>query len=194
MNLFKMSAIKRTIIIYITFQALLWLVFGISYLFHEDAWQNVEVVDSITAAEGGWLTTFLFILFNNLIICLLVIVGNIFVRFGFFTPGMLVLLIQAIMIGWMAGSNGFEIPFTSVYDANIEYLKVGLWETTAYALVCGVTITKSLYISDSFPAKKWVETKTLKDLRFTITEKSILFIAFISLLTAAIIETIRIMG
>ena len=57
------------------------------------------------------------------------------------------------MIGWLAGANGFEVPFINVTAANMQYLRIGLWETTAYSLVCGVTLTKSLLISETFPPK-----------------------------------------
>lgn len=115
-------------------------------------------------------------------------------RFNIITPGLLVLVIQAVMIGWLAGSNGFEVPFANVKAANMQYLRIGLWETTAYALVCAVTLPKSLLIADTFPAKKWSQTRNLKDIDLSITETSILLLGAIGLLVAAIVETFSVTG
>lgn len=193
-NIYNMEVIKRTIIMWVLFQILLWLVFGISFLLHKDAWTNVIEVIPNTAAVGGWWTTLLFIIFNNLIICLLIIIGNIFVRFNVVTPGILVLIVQAITIGWLAGSNGFEVPFASVMAANIGYLRIGLWETTTYILVCAVTLPKSLYIANTFPATKWDCVRKLSDVKLDRKEIVILVIGGCSLIAAAIIETIRLFG
>jgi uncharacterized membrane protein SpoIIM required for sporulation len=134
------------------------------------------------------LSTFLFIAINNLIVCALIVAGNLFARFSLATPGLLVLLVQAIMIGWLAGSNGFEVPFLSVKAANIQFLKIGLWETTAYALACAVTLPKSLNISDTFPAKKWTQTRKLKDVKFNTAEIWVSVFAGGVLVIAAAIE------
>ena len=98
------------------------------------------------------------------------------------------------MIGLTAGANSFEFPFATVLDANIRYLKVGLWETTSYALICAVTLTKSLNIADTFPAKQWTETRILKDIRFSIGEKTLALISILMLITAAYIEAVLITG
>jgi heme/copper-type cytochrome/quinol oxidase subunit 3 len=98
------------------------------------------------------------------------------------------------MIGWLAGANCFEVPFINVTAANMQYLRIGLWETTAYSLVCGVTLTKSLLISETFPPKKWSQTRKLKDIKLSITEIIILLISSIMLIVAAIIETYSIIG
>lgn len=65
---------------------------------------------------------------------------------------------------------------------------IGLWETTAYALVCAATLTKSLYIADSFPAKRWVETKALKDLTFSRAEQVLGLAGILCLVGAALAE------
>ena len=65
---------------------------------------------------------------------LLIGAGNLLVRFGSVTPGLLVLLVQGAAIGWVAGTNSFEVPFASVAAANMQYLRIGLWETSAYAI------------------------------------------------------------
>jgi len=193
-SIYQFGAVKRSVLVWMGFQFLLWLVFGISYMFNMNAWSNVDIVDPATAAVGGWWSTFLFIILSNLSICALLAAGNIFVRFGPITPGLLVLAIQAVMIGWLAGSNGFEIPFTSVGAANLQFLKIGLWETTAYALICAVTLPKSLLIAETFPAKKWSQTRGLKDISFTAVETSIIVLSCIMLIVAAIIETYAIVG
>lgn len=193
-SIYEFSAIKRSIIIWLGFQIILWFVFGVSYITHKEAWTSIIEVESSTAAVGGWGTTFLFIVINNFIICLLIIAGNLFVRFNMITPGLLVLVIQAIMIGWVAGSNGFEVPFANVEAANMEYLKIGLWETTAYALTCAVTLPKSLHIAETFPAKEWSQTKKLKDVKLSTTEIIILLAGVVVLIVAAIIEACAIIG
>lgn len=158
-SIYKLSAIKRSIIIFLGFQAIQWLIFGIAYISNKEAWLNVAEIEPITAAVGGWWSTLLYIIINNLIICILIIIGNLFVRFRFITPGLLVIAIQAVMIGWLAGSNGFEVPFKTVTAANLQYLRIGLWETTAYVLACAVTLPKSLLIADTFPAKEWSQKR-----------------------------------
>ena len=191
-NIYTMNAIKRSFIIWFGFQILLWLVFVFSVMVHKEAWLNVVELEPTAAAEGGWWTTMFYIMASNLLICLLLMGGNIFVRFNMFTPGLAILFIQAIAIGWLAGSNGFEIPFTNLASANIQYLKVGLWETTAYAFACAVTLPKSLYISKTFPAKVWSQIHKLKDLELDRSEKVILVFGGITLLGASIIETFAI--
>ena len=192
--LYQLSVIKRCFTIWLSFQVILWVVFAISYIINKDAWVNVIEVNSATAAVGGWWSTLLFIIGSNLIICILITVGNLFVRFKVITPGLLILVAQGIMIGWLAGANGFEVPFINVTAANMQYLRIGLWETTAYSLVCGVTLTKSLLISETFPPKKWSQTRKLKDIKLSITEIIILLISSIMLIVAAIIETYSIIG
>jgi hypothetical protein len=187
-SIYKMNVIKRSLIIWVSFQVVLWAIFFISYITHKEAWSNVIQVNPSTAAVGGMLSTFLFIAINNLIVCALIVAGNLFARFSLATPGLLVLLVQAIMIGWLAGSNGFEVPFLSVKAANIQFLKIGLWETTAYALACAVTLPKSLNISDTFPAKKWTQTRKLKDVKFNTAEIWVSVFAGGVLVIAAAIE------
>lgn len=194
-NIYNLNAIKRSVIIWIGFQVILWSVFSISYLMNKEAWTNVVEVEAITAAVGGgWWSTFLFIVFNNLFICFLIALGNLFVRFGFITPGLIVLVIQAITIGWLAGTNGFELPFESVKAANLQFIKIGLWETTAYALLCAITLPKSLLVANTFPAKKWSLTRKLKDIRLSFAEKIILTFSLVVLIIAGIVETFSIIG
>jgi hypothetical protein len=174
---------------------LLWSVFGIAYLFNKQAWINVQAVDAAVAIVGtGWWTTFLYIVLCNTFICFLIALGNIFARFSFITPGVIVLIIQAVTIGWIAGSNGFEVPFAGVKEANLQFLKIGLWETTAYALTCAATLPKSLMISDTLIAKKWSETHKLRDLRLDMSEKIILILSLTVLIIAAIVEAFAIAG
>ncbi len=191
-SVLRMSVLGRSVWVWLVFKLVLWMTFGLSFLIHKKEWVDVALVQASSAAEGGWASTLLFILASNLLICLLIAGGNIFVRFGSVSPGLVILLIQAVSIGWLAGSNGFEIPFESVRHANLQYLKVGFLETTAYALTCAVTLPKSLYVSKTFPAKKWAEIRRFKDLKFTQTELIFLFAGGIAITIAAIIETVSI--
>ena len=192
MDIYKMDVFKRSAIIWVAFQVILWVTFYISYLFNVDSWSNVLEAGHVVSNSGSFLSTLLFIIGNNLIIILIITLGNMFVRFGVIIPGLLVLLIQGIVIGSVAGSNTFEFPFVSVLEANIQYLKVGLWETTAYALICGVTLTKSLNIARTFPEKEWSEVRKLKDINFTTAEKSLAVISILVLIMSAFIEAILI--
>ena len=186
--LFRVSPGRRTLFLWVGLQLLLSSVFLISFWTHRGAWQNVPSVPSGFGAEGGFVATLLFILSRNLLICLLIVAGNIFLRFGWFTPGLAILILQGLGIGWLAGSNGFEVPFASVAAANMQYLRIGLWETTAYALACAVTLPKSLNISDTFPAKKWTQTRKLKDVKFNTAEIWVSVFAGGVLVIAAAIE------
>ena len=62
-----------------------------------------SIVDPVVATVGGWWSTLFYIIISNSIICILIIIGNVFVRFSYITPGLLVIAIQAVMIGWQIG-------------------------------------------------------------------------------------------
>jgi hypothetical protein len=161
----------------------LWIVFAIGVLTHPHAWVNVPIVK----VQTGW-DVFFYIIGMNGIILLLITVGNLFVRFGAITPGLVILAWNAVNIGWTAGTNGFAEPFSSVALANAAFVRIGLWETTAYVLICAVTLNKSLHISDSFPAKQWTEIRKLRDLRFTSSEAVLAVVSIASVLGAGIVE------
>lgn len=190
----QVSAYKRTAVIWLILQVLLWASFGIGYLFEPTAWVDVQTVDPSSAAVGGWFTTTLYIVGRNALVIALIVAGNLFVRFGPFTPGLLALAMQGIAIGWLAGTNGFEAPFVSVAAANAQFFRVGLWETTAYAVACGVTITKSCLVAERFPAKQWSEVRRLRDLRFSWEEKILGLVAFLCLVGAALVEALYLAG
>ena len=152
-GLYRVGAMKRTIIVWLLLQAVLWvflprvsgrLAAGCTGSSASAPWLAGGQHDGLyraeklhcTAAHGA---------------------GNLLVRFGVVTPGPLVLDRSGCAIGWLAGTNGFEVPFPSVAAANMQYLRIGLWETSAYAVFCGLTLTKSLLVADSFPAKEWAE-------------------------------------
>jgi hypothetical protein len=187
-GIYAMGALARSIVVLVLFQAALWLVFGVTYLLSRDSWSIADELRQVTPAGGSVLGTFLTIVGINSILFLIIIAANLFVRFGPITLGPIILLLQAVTIGRVAGTNAFQFPFASVLEANIQYLKVGLWETTAYALICAVTMTKSLYIADSFPAKKWVEVRRLRDLRFSTEEKSLVLVSVLMLIASGFIE------
>ncbi|HHT28623.1 MAG TPA: hypothetical protein GXZ82_15470 [Firmicutes bacterium] len=187
-RLYEMGALKRTVIIWTAFMALLWAVFGIAALVYPDAYQLSE--DAVPAGQMNALSLFTYIVVMNALVGLLIAGGNLFVRFGVVTPGLLVLAYQGIQIGWLAGTNGFATPFSSVWAAHMAFLRVGLWETSAYALVCAVTLPKSLYIAATFPARAWEEERTLHDVRLDKNELAILAVAIIFWLGAAVSETL----
>lgn len=189
-GLYQMNPIRRTAVVWLGFQAILWLTFGVGYISNQDAWVDVTAGPPSTAAVGGWLNTLLFIVISNAVVVALVVGGNLFARFGLVTPGMLVLLVQAVSIGWLAGTNGFEVPFTSVGLANAQFLRVGLWETTAYAVGGALTLPKSLLIADGFPAREWREQRKLKDLQLSRSEKVLALITGLTLIGAALVETV----
>ena len=189
LNLYKADVWKRTLIIWLFCQIVMWLIFGVSYLCHQDAWINVSDVVGNNDSINEWWSLFLFIVFNNLFICILIMIGNWFVRFNIITPGVLILLLQIIGIGWVAGSNAFEFPFTSVSEANIQYLKIGLWEVTAYIFSFSATISKSLNESNRFLPNKWDKTRSLKEMKPNKSEILIIAIAVILIIVAALIET-----
>lgn len=187
-KLYDLEPLQRAVAVWLLFQLVLWLTFGVGYLLNPGAWVDVPPIPPSQAAVGGWLSTLMFIIVNNALVVLIIVAGNLFVRFGWVTPGLLALLIQGTAIGWLAGTNGFEAPFASVATANAQFLRVGLWETTAYALACAVTLPKSLLVSKTFPATEWAEVHKLKDLRFSAKEKLLGLSVIVSLLTAALVE------
>lgn len=72
--------------------------------------------------------------------------------------------------------------------------KVGLWETTAYALVCAVTLTKSLNIAETFPARQWSQTGKLREIGFDGSEKALLLAGVTLLIVSAYIEAVLLAG
>lgn len=182
-RIYSLKPVKRTIIVWIIFFAIQWGVFLLGYMTHKDAWTNVNVLVPDTGLKAGIL-----IFINNFILTLLIAGGNIFARFGSISIGGVILIVQGILIGWTAGTNGFQYPFESLSAANLNYLKIGLWELSAYAIICGVTITKSLYISETFPPKSWIVERKLKDIKFDQTEKALLVLGYALLIIAALIE------
>ncbi|HHT74215.1 MAG TPA: hypothetical protein GX008_10950 [Firmicutes bacterium] len=189
-GLYQVGAVKRTIIIWLLLQAVLWVFFVIGYLARPGAWQDVPAIAPASAAVGGVASTLGYIVFRNAIVLLLIGAGNILVRFGSVTPGLLVLLVQGATIGWVAGTNGFEVPFPSIAAANLQYLRIGLWETSAYAVFCGLTLTKSLLVADGFPAKEWVEKHTLSSLKFSRVERILALLTLLFLVGAALVEAL----
>ena len=181
--LYRQPVIRRSIALWAAMMAVMWVVFGLGVLTHPEAWSGVTPAEM----ESGWGFVF-YILSRNLFILALIIVGNLFVRFGSVTPGLLILAVQAVMIGWTAGTNAFASPFPSVTAANAAFLRIGLWETMAYALMCAATLTKSLYIADRFPATEWVETRSLRDVRFSAAEWAVAVASLLFVLLAALIE------
>lgn len=181
--IYQKNVASRIILIWLGFSAALWLVFGLAYFTHPQAWVNVARVPPQT----GW-GVFGSILASNSLLLLLIVAGNLFVRFGAITPGLIILAIQAVIIGWTAGTNGFAEPFASLAQANAAFLRIGLWETTAYAAMCAVTLPKSLLVSDTFPARQWAQQRTLKELHFTKDERLIAAAAVLCLIGAAYVE------
>jgi hypothetical protein len=181
-NLFEMGPIWRSVTQWIAFMATLWIVFGIGLVTHPGAYADIPAVDR----ETGWMVV-AFILGNNGVL-LLIIVGNLFVRFGSVTPGLLILAYEAVVIGWTAGTNGFMEPFPSVAAANAAFLRIGLWETTAYVLLCAVTLPKSLNVAATFPAKQWSRTRRLTEVRFRPSEVVIAALGVFALVGAAMVE------
>lgn len=183
MKLFLMNVALRSVILWLVFMLILWTVFALGWATHPQAWNSAASFYS----ETGW-QVFWFILGHNLPLLLLIVAGNLFVRFGSFTPGLVILFYQAVAIGWVAGTNSFTEPFPTVAAANTAFLHIGLWETTAYVLICAVTLPKSLYIADTFPAKEWTAIGRIKDLRFNLTESLIGSAGILCLIVAAISE------
>jgi hypothetical protein len=179
-NLFEMNPIHRTVILWIAFMATMWIVFGIGLVTHPGAYTNLPAPER----ETGWKVA-AFILGNNGVLLFLIIFANLFVRFGAVTPGLLILAYEAVVIGWTAGTNGFMEPFPSMTAANAAFLRIGLWETTAYVLMCAVTLPKSLNVATTFPAKQWSRTLKLKEIRFGRSEISMATLGVFSLVGAA---------
>jgi len=182
-TIYQKNVVSRTLIVWLGFSAALWLIFGLAYFTHPQAWGSAVEVRRQTGLD-----VFRMIITSNSLLLLLIIAGNLFVRFGAVTPGLIILAIQAVIIGWTAGTNDFLDPFATVAQANAAFLRIGLWETTAYAVMCAVTMPKSLLVGDTFPARRWVKKKAFKDLCFTKSELVIAVASVLCLISAAYIE------
>ncbi len=97
--------------IWVCFQLLLWSVFVLSYTLNKQAWINTVI---IVSRDTGWMATLFYIIASNLVLCFLIAAGNIFVRFGPVTPGLVILIMQGVLIGWMA-VNGFKVPLSVLW-------------------------------------------------------------------------------
>lgn len=177
------NALSRFAWLWLLFMAITWTVFGVGMLTHSQAWQGVPAIER----QVGWPVLGM-ILGHNLLLLALIAGGNLFVRFGSVTPGLIILIYQAIVIGWTAGTNSFAEPFTSVAAANAAFLRVGLWETTAYVLICAATLPKSLYVADTFPARQWTEVRSVRSLAPTLAEALMAGSAVACVLGAAWVE------
>jgi hypothetical protein len=182
-GLLQQNALVRSTLIWIATMIVLQSVFYLAVWVHPEAWQEVAT----TELERGWPLLALALLHNSLIM-VAIGGGNLFVRFGSITPGLIVLVIQAVTIGWVAGTNSFAAPFPSVAAANAAFLRVGLWETSAYAIMCAVTLPKSLLISATFPAREWMDRRTLNEVGFTLLEGALIALSVLMLVGAAIME------
>lgn len=113
-------------------------------------------------------------------------------RFGPFNVGTLYLAVQVVMIGRIAGLNAFEFPMSSIADGLLQFLRVGLWEVTAYVIVAAVTITKARWIADRLGASEWRERRTWRELDWNDDERWLLVAAVGLILGAGLVEGISI--
>jgi hypothetical protein len=187
-RLYQLGGLRRAAVVWVAFMVVLWSAFAGAALAYPDAFRGVEPAERVDSMAG--LALFLYISVMNGMILLLIAGGNLFARFGWVTPGLIVLLLQGVQIGWMAGSNAFEFPFPSMAAANLAFLRVGLWETSACALICAVTLPHPLLISETFPPRAWSETRKLSDLRLGHQETVVLFLAIAMWLGAAVSEAV----
>lgn len=189
-KIYKLKLKKRCIVMWIVFQVLLWGIFFIAFFLNKDKWENININKiEQEISIGMCVSSFVRILIMNILIYTIIAAGNLIARINIFTPGTVILLIHAIGLGWLAGINGFSVEFDSLLSANIQFLKVDLWEYTAYILVCCVTMTKSVYILEDYKMRKFEKTSSLKEIKFTKIETKVLAISFAILVTSAIIET-----
>lgn len=182
-NLLEKGVLSRIAMLWLISMFVLWAVFAVGAYTHPDAWVDIPPVESQT----GW-SVFWFILRSNFLVLGLIALGNLFVRFGVVTPGLVVLAIQVITIGWIAGTNSFMEPFPSIQAANTAFMRIGLWEVTAYISICAITLSKSLLVADAFPARKWTKITHWKDLTFTRAEVITSILTVFVLVMAAYIE------
>jgi hypothetical protein len=181
--LFRQNALARSLLVWLTVMLVLQAVFYLAAWTHPEAWQGVAVGE----VERGWPWLGRALL-NNGFILAAIIIGNLFVRFGPVTPGLIILTIQALTIGWVAGTNSFVAPFPSIAAANAAFLRIGLWETSAYAIAFAVTFPKSLLVSATFPAREWMDKRALSDALFTPGEIALMGLSLLMLVGAAIVE------
>ena len=146
-GLYQVGAVKRTIIIWLLLQAVLWVFFVIGYLARPGAWQDVPAIAPASAAVGGVASTLGYIVFRNAIVLLLIGAGNILVRFGSVTPGLLVLLVQGATIGWVE-RMALRFPFQACSCQPAVFTHRPM-ETSAYA-VLRTDSTKSLLLPTVF--------------------------------------------
>jgi hypothetical protein len=54
--------------------------------------------------------------------------------------------------------------------------------------MCAVTLPKSLLISATFPAREWMDRRTLNEVGFTLLEGALIALSVLMLVGAAIME------
>jgi hypothetical protein len=94
------------------------------------------------------------------------------------------------MIGRIAGLNSFEHPMAGVGEGLLQFLRVGLWEITAYVIVAGVALTKARWIADRFGAATWRERRTWADLDWPRSELWLLDLAAALILGSGLVEAL----
>lgn len=126
----------------------------------------------------------------NLANAALIGVASTLFRFGPVNVGTAYLTVQLVVIGRIAGLNTFAYPMPSVVDGLVQFLRVGLWEVTAYVIVAAVTMTKARWIADRPGAAQWRERRRWRQLPWTTTDRWLLFVAVTLILLAGAIEAV----
>lgn len=181
-KIYRTDLLKRIIILWIIYQLFIWVIFSIGYITHPQNWllisQELLVTHPVSFQE---------IVYKNLLIILLIVIGNLTVRFSFITPGLILLTLKCLVIAWTIGTNSGAILYIDFLSASYQYFITWVWEPTAYVIACAITLPKSKYITKGI-LDKGIPSKIDK-IRFNSVEKGFLAVSVLLLLIGALAET-----
>lgn len=186
--LFERGVGVRVVVLWLVTLTIMFVSFGL-HLWLGNGYEQVAAVPP-ERASTRLLPLLLTIWGINLANALVIGFTSTLFRFGPVNVGTLYLTVQVVMIGRIAGLNRFEYPMANVGEGLLQFLRVGLWEVTAYAIVAGVTLTKARWIADRPGASTWRERRTWAELDWGRTEWTMLAVATVLLLGSGVVEAL----
>lgn len=196
------NVFKRILFLYLWFFIIYILIILISHItFPEAFFRGKNPVTNSLVLSKSVLTICLQIFFYNCLPLILIVSSNLlaakykFLNQRFIPLGYLAFTTLTIICATYLGTWSFDmsIQAPSLIDRIVGSLDIthnsGLVELSSYLIGAAASYKISLWYCDS---KKVLFRKRAKDIKFDISEKALLLMSFVLLLSAALIEAIAI--
>ncbi len=194
-KLVQPNILKRTFWAYMIFYLVPTLsAFAIGYFFLPEGFLRggpLPTPSEFVAQQEGFWSQFLGTIGFNLGFIFLIGIGCNTQRVRKFPLGYLYILIQAIMMGIVAGTNSFVVQAISPYTLEgwLVALRIGHLEFLGYTCIVASTIGVVLQEYDSWRQWKPSTTRSLRDIQFSRQEIIGLIIGIILVIIAGYNET-----